>query len=358
MTRRRFNAETRDELLKYALAFVAVIVIAALLIVAQGEDPGVAIRALFQGAFGSTTAIGNAIRWSIPCIFTGLAASVAFKSGVLNLGIEGQLYFGALVSAALGYMVELPAPLHIALCLGAGILSGVIYALLPALMKLLLKLDEMITTLMLNYIAVLLTEYITIQLMGISAVANPLSVETPYIHGSATLPLFIGGTKANIGVFIGIAVAIAIVLVYKYTVKGYELKQVGENIRFARVGGVRTNATFIAIFLISGAIAGLCGSVEVMGSYKKFRAGFAGSIGWDGIMIARVAKNKPLTTVLVAFLWGIMKAGSLQMERMTNINRLTVTLIQAIFVLFITVDYSQIYNAVKNGAVRLGKSKS
>lgn len=346
MKLKRIDIETRNEVIKYILAFVMVMIIGAILVAAQGESPKAAVSALLSGTFGSQMAVGNMLRWSIPCIMTGMAAAVAFKSGVINLGIEGQFYFGALAAAIVGYMVELPAPFHVIVCMLAGLVAGVLYALLPALMRLLLKIDEMIVTMMLNYIAILITEYITIALMGISAVANPLSVETPKIHESATLPILIKGTKANAGIFICIMVVVLVALIYKYTVKGYELKQVGENIRFARVGGVKVNSTFITIFLVSGAIAGLGGSVEVVGSYGKFNAGFAGSLGWDGVMIARVAKNNPFVVLLVAIFWGMMKAGSLQMERVTDINRLTVTLVQAIFVLFITVDYAKVGSAL------------
>lgn len=358
MKLKRIDADTLNEIIKYILAFVMVILIGAFLVAVQGESPATAVKALFSGTFGSKMAIGNTLRWSIPCIMTGMAAAVAFKSGVINLGIEGQFYFGALTAAVVGYAVELPAGIHTLVCILAGIAAGVLYALLPALLRLLLKLDEMIVTMMLNYIAVLLTEYITITLMSISAVANPLSVETPKIHETAALPNLIQGTKANAGIFIAVLVVVSIALVYKYTVKGYELKQVGESIRFARVGGVKVTGTFISIFLLSGAIAGLGGSVEVLGAYGKFNAGFAGSLGWDGVMIARVAKNNPFVVLLVALLWGMMKAGSLQMERMTNINRLTVTLVQAIFVLFITVDYARIGEGVKKLVKRIRALKS
>ncbi len=358
MKLKRIDVETRYEIIKYVLAFVMVIIIGAILVAVQGESPKTAVSALISGTFGSTRAIGNTLRWSIPCIMTGMAAAVAFKSGVINLGVEGQFYFGALAAAIVGYMVQLPAPLHVVVCMLAGVAAGVIYALLPALLRLVLKIDEMIVTMMLNYIAILVTEYITITLMGISAVANPLSVETPRIHDSAALPILIKGTKANAGIFVCILVVVLVALVYKYTVKGYELKQVGENIRFARVGGVKVNSTFITIFLISGAIAGLGGSVEVLGAYGKFNAGFAGSLGWDGVMIARVAKNNPFMVLVVALLWGVMKAGSLQMERMTAVNRLTVTLVQAIFVLFITVDYAKIGTVLKALPAKLRCKKS
>lgn len=353
MRNKKISTETVNEFIKYTFSFVAVMVIGAILIGIQGEKPVSAIMAIFQGALGSKTAIGNSIRWSIPCIMSGMSAAVAFKSGVNNLGIEGQMYCGALCAAIVGYMMKLPAGIHAAVCVLAGALAGLLYALIPALMRMVLKVNEMVVTLMMNYIAVLATEYITIRLISLSAVANPLSVETPVMEESALLPVLIKGTKANAGIFIALFVVAAIAWVYKYTIKGYELKQVGENPQFAKIGGVDVRKTFISIFLISGFIGGMCGAVEAAGAYKKFSAGFAGSLGWDGIMIARIGKNKPFAVLIVSFLWGILKAGSLQMERVTDINRLTVTLIQAIFVLFITVDYAKVFALVSAGRKKI-----
>ena len=343
---KRISPETKNELVKYVLSFVAVVLIGAVLIGVQGEKPTDAITAIFQGALGSKTAIGNSVRWSIPCIMSGMSAAVAFKSGVNNLGIEGQMYCGALCAAMVGYMMKLPAGLHAGICILAGALAGTLYALIPALMRMILKINEMVVTLMLNYIAVLATEFITIQLISLSAVANPLSVETPVIADGALLPILIQGTKANAGIFIALLTVLAIAWVYKYTIKGYELKQVGENPNFSKVGGINVRKTFATVFLLSGFIGGMCGAVEVTGAYKKFSAGFAGTLGWDGIMISRIGKNKPFAVLIVSLLWGILKAGSLQMERVTDVNRLTVTLIQAIFVLFITVDYAKVFELV------------
>ena len=337
-----------QNIVKYGIALVLVLLIGAFLVAIQGESPITAIQAILQGAFGSKTSIGNSLRWSMPSMLTGIAAAIAFKSGVTNLGVEGQLYFGAIATACCGYMITgISSPvLHTALCILCGILAGVLYALLPALLRLLLNVDEMISTMMFNYIAVLATEYTTIRLMGISAVANPLSVETPRIMDTATLPVLIKGTKANAGLIICVLVILAVAALYKYFIKGYELKQVGENIRFSKLGGIKTRITFISIFLISGAIGGLTGAVEVLGTYKKFTAGFSKNLGWDGVMVARIANNNPFGVLIVSILWGIIKAGSLQMERMTNINRMTVTLLQAIFVMLITVDFPKVIQTV------------
>ena len=339
-------------ILKYMLSFAAVMVIGSVLIVYQGENPLTAIGYIAEGAFGSIRNFGNTLRWITPCILTGLAATIAFKSGVMNLGIEGQLYFGAYAAALFGYYIHLPRFFHVPGCLLAAGIAGMLYAFIPAFMKMAFQVNEMITTLMLNYIAVLLTEYFTYIVMGISAAGDSLALSTPDIADTARLTVLIERTNASTGFFIAVLLVILVYLVYKCTILGYELKQVGENRRFSRIGGVNVTRTFLMIFLLSGFAAGLCGSIEVQGTYGKFTASFSNNLGWDGIMIAMIGNNNPLAVLAIAAVWGILKAGSLHMERMCDVNRLTVLLIQALFVLFITVDYRSIFRFfVKKEAV-------
>ena len=331
------------EIIKYLLAFGAVLLIGACLIVFQGEDPGKAISAIFVGSLGDTYYLGNTIRWIIPCILSGMAAMVAFKSGVFNLGIEGQIYMGGFFAAMAGYYLNLPPVLHAIVSVLIGGIGGLLYALLPSLLKLFFRIDEMIITLMLNYTAVLITEFFTVLVMGVTPTFDSKALQTPIVKDTARLPVIISGTYANVGIFIGLGVVLIIFLIYRYTVKGYELKQVGENIRYSKVGGVNVVQTFVMIFLISGFIAGLCGSVEALGAHGRFVSRFSNNLGWDGIMISMIARHSPFGVLIVSTLWGILKSGALHMERVTDINRLTVVLIQALFVLFVTINYSKIF---------------
>lgn len=330
------------DVFKYVLAFIAVALAGALLICFQGGSPGEAYAAIAQGICGSLPAVGNSIRWITPCIFTGIAATVAFRSGVMNLGIEGQLYTGAFAATLVGLYAPLPHWLLPLACLLAGGICGLLYALIPALIKLVFQIDEMIVTLMLNYVALWVTEYFTKVVKGISSNNNSKAMATPLIQEEAKLTRLVARTNASTGIFIALALIVVIFVVYRFTTVGYEMKQVGANRRFARAGGVRTTRLFLSIFLLSGAIAGLCGAVEILGVYGKFAPSFASNIGWDGIMIAMIAQNSPIGVGVVSLLWGALKAGALQMERVTSTNRLTVELIQALFVLFVTVDYSKL----------------
>ncbi len=210
---RRMNRDAVWDAMKYAGSFAAVMVIGSLLILWQGENPVAAMRYILQGAFGSIRNLGNTLRWITPCILTGIAAAVAFKSGVMNLGIEGQLYFGAYAAALFGFYVRLPRPLHVTGCLLAAGTAGMVFALLPAVMKLVFHVNEMITTLMLNYIAVLMTEYLTYVVMGISAAGDSLALSTPAIQDTARLTNLISKTNASTGIFIAVGLVAATCLV-------------------------------------------------------------------------------------------------------------------------------------------------
>lgn len=344
---RLVNPDITANIVRYVMSFIGVLVIGSILILIQGENPIKASALIVEGAFGSLTAFGNTLRWATPCLFTGAAAIVAFKSGVTNLGIEGQMYLGAIVSGYIGYAFELPAGIHAIVCLlGAGI-AGSIWVLIPAFMRLFFQINEYVTTMMMNFIACLLADFFVVWYVIPSLGITSPTVKTPDILQGARLPNLIPGTSSSWGYLIGLMVTFTVYILYKYTIKGYELKQVGENLTFAKVGGVNVKKTFLSIFVISGFIAGLCGGVEVTGGYNKYISNFSTSMGWEGIMIADISGHKPIALILVSLVWGALKTGAMYMERSTSLNRLTVNLLQMIFVLLVAVDYEAILRYIK-----------
>lgn len=355
------NPDTTANVVRYVSSFIGVLVIGSILILIQGENPVRASMLIVEGAFGSITSFGNTLRWATPCLFTGAAAIVAFKSGVTNLGIEGQMYLGAITSAYIGYAFELPAGLHAVVCLiGAGA-AGAVWVLLPAFMRLFFKINEYVSTMMMNFIATLLADFFVVWYVIPSLGITSPTIKTPNILDGAKLPNLVRGTSSSWGYLIGILVVMAVYILYKYMIKGYELKQVGENLMFAKVGGVNVKKTFLSIFIISGFIAGLCGGVEVTGGYNKYVSNFSTTMGWEGIMIADISGHKPIALILVSLVWGALKTGAMYMERTTSLNRLTVNLLQMIFVLLVAVDYEAILSYLKNrkksrmAAARAGK---
>ena len=338
----RFGSNALFDLLRYVLALLAVLLLGILLISLQGQDVSKAGKAMLFGAFGNLNRVGNTVRWVTPCLLTGISATVAFRSGIWNMGVGGQLYMGAFATVCVALSVPMYPVIGVILCLTAGCLAGVVWAAIPALLKRFLNVSEMITTLMLNYIATLLTTYFTKLLSGISAGNNSKALSTALIPDNARLTNLIPKTKASTGVYIAVALVLLMYFVYRYTVAGYEMRMVGANPRFAKAGGVRVNRIYMMTFLLSGLIAGLAGGIEILGVYGKFTADFASNIGWDGIMIATIAMYHPLATGVVGLLWGALKSGSLYMETMTDTNRLTVEVLLAFFVLFVTIDYRRL----------------
>lgn len=327
----------------YVIAFVLVMIIASILISVQGSDPLEAFTWMMKGAVGSKSALASSIRWSTPVIIASTAAVIAHRSGINNLGIEGQLYFGALTTAICAVYVQGPAIVVMIISALAGILAGMLYAVVPAVLKLYFSIDEMITTLMLNYAALQFTEYITMTIMGFDSNSNPDMIATSEMAEGIGLYRFMQPYQADIGFFIGIGLALLVFLLYKYTRIGYEWKLIGRNPSFAKYGGIRHIKNYMMVFLLSGAVAGACGAMEMLGPHRRFRSSFSSNMGWDGIMVALIAKNNPIAAIFVSIVWGMIKAGSMNMERMTSVSRVLVTLVQALFVLFITVDFKGLF---------------
>ena len=343
-----FNPEVKIGILRYVISFFGVIILGSALIIFQNEDPVNAAKLILEGSFGSMTAIGNTLRWTTPCMLTGAAGIIAFKSGINNLGIEGQMYVGALTAAIVGFVVELPPVLHVAACIVMAGIAGVLWVLVPALMRLFFNINEYVTTMMMNFVAMLLTDYITLWIIMPGFKETSTTIRTPSILSSAKLPTIIRGTSASYGFYIALFICLFVYVLYKYTIKGYELKQVGDNIKFAKAGGVNTTRTFISIFVLSGFIAGVCGGIEVTGGYYRYISNFSSTMGWDGIMIANISGRNPIALIFVSFVWGMLKTGAMHMERATTLNRLTVNLLQMIFVLLVSINYEGIINHIKN----------
>lgn len=345
--KRFYSPEVGISVIRYVVSFIGVLVFGAILIAALGEDPVKAAGYIVKGAFGNTVSIGNTLRWATPCMLTGAAAIVAGKSGVTNLGIEGQLYMGALTAALVGWLIPMPDHLHAAVCIFAAGLAGVIWVIIPALMRLFFNIDEYVTTMMMNFVAKLLCDYVVIWIVIPALGQTTTTAKTPSILETAKLTTIIKGTAASTGYIIGVVLCILVFLLFKYTIPGYELKQVGENLKFAKTGGVNVKRVFTTIFIISGFIAGVAGGVEVTGGYYRFVSNFSSSMGWEGIMIANISNENPIALIFVSIVWGALKTGAMNMERETSLNRLSVNLLQMIFVILVAVDYEAIVNYFK-----------
>ena len=294
---------------------------------------GIIIAAMLGGAFGSTYNLAQTAGTAIPLIFAGLAMAVASKAGIFNIGIEGQILAGALPAALAGtYITGLPAVLHIPVCILVAAIFGGIWAMLAAVIKNKLQISEVIITIMLNYVALYLVEYL---------VNNPFKsegmvVRTEEIQDSARLVSLVAHTRLNTGIFIALlAVFLFWVLFYK-TKLGYEMRATGDSPFAAESAGINNKKNLLAAMFISGALAGIGGACEVMGVQGYYISGMTTGYGFSGIAIAVMGHNQPLGTLASALLFGALNAGASSMNRMTDIPGEFISVLQALIILFIS----------------------
>lgn len=310
-----------------ALAFVVV----GLLLAATGRNPFNAVYFFVKGSFGNFFNIADTISRVVPLSIAGIAFLVGAQCAVFNVGVEGQLLLGALASAMVGYAINLPAYLHLPLMLLSGALVGGLYGLIPAWLKTKRKVNEILSTIMLNYPATYFTHFMVLKVLPMEGVVPA----TPFIADTAKLPTLLAGTRLHAGVFVMILVVIfAYVLLYK-TSLGYEMRAVGFNQTAARYHGIPVEKRMNFAFFLSGALAGLAGAVEVAGVHYRFLDQFSPGYGYDSITVALVGLLNPFGVVIAATLFGALKTGILEMSVYSGIPRQLTTLINGIVVLFV-----------------------
>lgn len=305
--------------------------IAAVAILLSHGSPSASLGAMFSSAFGSATAIGETLVKTIPLVLTGLAVALGLRAGLFNIGAEGQLLIGALCAAWVGYAVELPGIVHVPLCLAAGVVGGALWALLPGLLRAKRGVHEVITTIMLNYTAFYLTHYlVTVHMQD----ASTMAPQTPAMHESARLGVIMESSGLHWGVAVAVLAVIGFGVLISRSVFGYELKAVGLSPDAARTAGIEVRRTLVRSMLMSGALAGIAGAVEVMGIHHKFYDQFSPGYGFDSIAVAFLGNSTAVGTALSALLFGALKNGALGMQLVTDTPKEIVILIQSIVIIF------------------------
>jgi general nucleoside transport system permease protein len=316
------------------LALVGVLVLLAV----TGYDPVKAIDAMTRSVGKD---LGGTVRWTTPLILTGVASSLAFRAGVLNIGVDGQIYLGGIFASmmALGPAASLPGIIGIPLVLGAAILGGALWAFIPGILRVRFGADELVTSILLISVASLLVEYLVHGPMA-AAGAMSASLGTDEFSPSLLLPVIIPRSTANLGFFLAIAIAIGMAFVFYRTTIGYALKMVGQNRRFAVYGGINPVRTFMIAMVGSGAIGGLVGGMELIGVMRRMPQGFNPGLGFDGIVVALLARNNPIGCIFAAFFFGALRTASDNMERFADTPRTVVQIVQAIVVLAVSAQLS------------------
>lgn len=308
------------------------------LIWATRGNPLKAYYYMIVGAFGSLSAFISTLNKAVPISFAGFAVAVSSKTGIFNIGIEGQLVFGALGSSLAGlYVTGLPGFVHIPICIVSGMFFGMLYALLPTLLYVKKGTGLLVIHIMMNNIANLLITYFVV---GPFAGDNRMVASTNPIRDSAKLPYLITTpNKLTIGIIISIAVACILWLYLNKTTNGYELRTCGDNSIAAKFAGIKVKRYQAGALLASGALAGLAGSIEVLGTYHRLYDNFSPGYGFDGIPIAMLASGNPFGVLVGAFLFGVLRVGSLNMQSKAGVSSEIVLVIQGILITLIAAQY-------------------
>jgi len=332
--------KVRAFLTKYEAIFTSIIAVLlaffviGLILLFSGRNPIEAFFYFFKGAFGTTTNFADTLSRITPLLISAIGFLVGAKSGVFNVGIEGQLLLGSMTAAVLGYTINLPKVIHLPLILIAGSLAGGLYALLPAWMKIYRGVNEILSTIMFNYPASFLTAYLVNKVLPIEGVV-PAS---PFINETARLTRLIPGTRLHTGIFISLAVVVVIYILIQKTSLGYEMRAVGLNQKAARFHGIQVEKRMMLSFFLSGALAGLAGAIEIAGVHYRYLDRFSPGYGFDSITVALVGLLNPFGVMISSTLFGALKTGILDMAVYTEIPRQLVTLINGIVVLFIAAN--------------------
>jgi general nucleoside transport system permease protein len=319
------------------LAVLTALLLGAVVIAATRGDVLRAYQGLWEGSLGRPQSISDTLVWATPYIFGGLAVAIAFKAGLFNIGVEGQIGLGALASVYVGYAVkDVPFPLHMLLAVAAGCLAGALWGAIPGVLKARTGAHEVIVTIMLNYVAIQMTSFLV---SGPMKDPNPLiaNAQTPKILQSARLPPLLPEPiyRVHWGFIVALLAAVAIWwLLYKSTL-GFEIRTVGANPQAARYAGVFVGRTIVVTMALSGALAGIAGSFEVVGLNFYHTAGFSVGYGFDSIAVALLARSEPFGVLPSALLFGALRAGSSRMQFLSQIPIDIINVIQALVLIFV-----------------------
>jgi len=307
----------------------------------------------WQAAFGP---ISETLTYATPLVFTGLSVAIAFRGGLFNIGGQGQAVIGCLLGGVAGFAFSLPPGIHLIVALLFGAIGGGLWGFLPGLLKARTGAHEVITTIMLNYTAALLLSWL-IEQKGVHDPKRSDAISKA-IHSSAELPALPSPLRVHLGIVLAVLVTAGVAWLINRSSFGFELRAVGVNPPAAKTAGMSVAKTYTLLMVVAGGLAGLGGTVQVLGTADKLTAQVAGNIGFDGLLVALLGRNKPWGTLLAAILYGALRAGGNLMQVDVGISLELVTVLQALIVIFIAAPalVKAIFHLRAARSARLGTS--
>lgn len=323
------------EAIRTAAVIVIALIIAFLIISLVSDQPVKTIGIFLLEPLSTKGHIGNVIEMAIPLMFTGLSVSLLFRANMFNLGAEGIFYFSGVVASVLAIHLSLNGWLHPFVAIAAGSIVGALLSAIPGILKAKWNANELVTSLMFNNILFGIGLYLlNYHLRDAKAFAN-VSFK---FEKTALLSKLFAGTRIHTGLII-VIVLIVLAHLFLYKTKwGYELRMTGVNRDFARYSGMKTAKVIILVHLIAGFIAGMGGSVEVLGMYSRFQWTSLPGYGLDGALVAMLAKNNPLSVIASALFLAYIRIGADLMARLSDVPSEMISIIQAVIILLISAE--------------------
>jgi general nucleoside transport system permease protein len=308
------NRTKYSRAVRAVVPFLIALLIGAVVLLATGHNPLSFYQLLVREAFGGMDRIAATLSAATPLLFTGLATAIAFRAGVFNVGVEGSFVFGGLISATvaahLGGVLAIPAAIL------AGAVAGIAVSALPGWLKARWNVDEVVVTLMFNFVVAGVAGWLVTSFLQAKGVANSA---TPLIPRPAWLPDLLPPYALTSGVLIGLALVAGYAVWIKHSVLGYELRQTGLNPRFSAAQGIRVGRVIIVSMLISGAVAGLGGAAHALGVVHRFVDGFSPGYGFTGIAVALLGRNSAIGVVVGAILFGALASAGTTAQLFSDI---------------------------------------
>lgn len=333
MSNRRINLIT--DLARMGLIILIALVLVFAIIFLTSKEPVAAITSFFLGPFSSLRRFGNVVEAAHPLIFTALAVIIIFRSGLFSMISEGAFFIGITGAMMTAIAWDLPNGLHPAVCILIGGLMGAAVAFIPAILKMIWNVSEVVTSIMLNYVvqffAIYLVSYHFRELSS-SSLASLLFRDT------SKLPVVVNGTRIHAGVIIALVFCVLVYIFLQNTTLGMKLRVVGDNQRFASYTGVDSRKVMVYAQLIAGFIAGIGGACELLGMYTRFKWTASPGYGWTGIVVALLARSNPLAVPLSALFIGYLNVGASIMARSSDVSIEVVDIIQGVMMLLIAAE--------------------
>ena len=320
--------------IKAILAVFFSFIIVYFILLLSGYSPIPVYRALFKGAYGSRRCIGETLVSMTPLLLSGLGFAVAYRCGLFNIGLEGQITMGGIAAAFFGFIIPDINPfVHVLICISAGILAGGIWGMIPGYLKARFGVHEVISVIMLNHIAFKFAAYL-VSMQGPMKDKVDDMPASPVISESARIVRILSRTRLHWGILLALAVAGLIWLLLFRMRLGYKIRAVGSNMYAAEASGISIKKHIVITLSLSGALGGLAGAVEILGVHYRLFAAFSPGYGFDAIAVALLGMVNPIGIIASSFLFGTLRSGSVFMQAMYGVNKDMVSVITGIIVLF------------------------